>query len=107
MGFKDILIINKNTYDNYGNPVSTSSLNMKCLITEQQIKNDGSDDNYFVRRYALKALVKHKNFEPYSSLISDDSITVVHSGLTYKIKSISIIRKNGKPLFYELAMDLL
>ena len=107
MGFKDILIITKSTYDEYGNPIDGNSLRMKCLITDQQIKNDGSDENYFVRRYALKALVKHKNFEPYSSLISDDTITVTHSGVKYKIKSIGVIRKNGKPLFYELAMDLL
>lgn len=107
MGFKDILIINKSSYDEYGNPVTTSSKGLKCLITEQQIKNDGGDDNYFVRRYALKALVKHKNFEPYSSILGDDSITVSHSDIKYKIKSISVIRKNGKPLFYELAMDLL
>lgn len=107
MGFKDIILIKKNTYDDFGNPVQVSSASMKCLITELKIKNDGSDKDLYVRRYDLKALVKHKNFEPYSSLLSDDTITASHGGIDYKIKSIGVIQKNGKPLYYELAMDLL
>ncbi len=58
-------------------------------------------------RSNLYTFSKHKNFEPYSSILGDESITVTHSNVKYKIKSISVIRKNGKPLFYELAMDLL
>ena len=106
MGFKDILLINKNTYDDFGNPVLSQSKPLKCLITELKIKNDGSSKEYYVRTYDLKALVKHKNFEPYSILLTDETITVVHDSLEYKVKSIGVIRKNGKPLYYELALDL-
>lgn len=107
MGFKDIIIISKNTYDIHGNPVKIDEKPLKCLITDQRIKNDGSDKTTYVRRYDLRALVRHKNFEPYSSILNDDTITAAHSGITYKIKSIAVIRKNGKPMFYELFMDIL
>lgn len=107
MGFKDIIIINKNTYDDLGTPVVSSSDKIRCLITELKIKNDSSDKDLYIRRYDLKALVKYKNFEPYSSLFSDDTITATHNGIDYKIKSIGVIQKNGKPKYYELAMDLL
>lgn len=107
MNFKDVININKIGYDGYGAPVVSSSLPMKCLITEQRIKNDDSSKEYYVRRYDLKALVRYKSFEPYSTALVNENITVTFESRNYKINSISVIRKNSKPLYYELAMDLI
>lgn len=93
-----------NSFNDYGEAVSSSSLSMKCLVLDHKKVNKGGLDNP-KPVFDLELLTTAKNIAPYKDLLTDNSLRFVFDDKKYYPVLVSIgYNTGGRIKFYELKM---
>lgn len=89
--------------DEYGQPETTTSKEMRCCILSENIVNLKTDSKR-KNQFDLELLVSAKTYEPYSKLFDDNEIMITSSGRKYDPQRVAKINgTGGKAKYYQIS----